>query len=83
MNGKRTRIGCAWKERIERENAIENDTETRAILLAVTETATWVDESLLKACASWQEKPTHCYGNSAARDAHIGDPRSVEARAQK
>jgi len=44
-----------------------------------TQTATCLDEFLLKDCASWLEKLSFCYKNSAARHAHIGHLRRIRS----
>ena len=45
--------------------------------LHITDIATYLDEFLLKACASRQEKLSFCHKNSAASDADIGNVRRI------
>jgi hypothetical protein len=83
MESKTTAYGVAWLEGRGGEDGAENSTETRANPLALTQSDICHDESLLKACVSGQEKPAFCYRNSAAADANIGDPRTIEPRREK
>jgi hypothetical protein len=42
-----------------------------------------LDEFLLKACASRQEKLPFCHENGAASNADVADPRRISRRGQK
>ena len=64
------------------ENLRENSHETSGNPVELTQGVTCNDESLLKACALRQEKLSLCNKNGAARNPHIGYPRSNLSFAQ-
>ena len=51
--------------------------------LDITDISTYLDEFLLKACASRKEKLPFCHENSAAPNTHIRNPRRISRRGQK
>src|SRR5580698_5755101 len=82
MLAKSTSSGITCEERKTGESSSENSLETSGKLAGATHHATCLDESLLKACVSRQEKTSCCNRNSAARNAHSSDLRSFTPRTQ-
>src|ERR1035437_430693 len=78
MKGKSTGLPDSWEEGKTGETRSENPRETSEKWLDLRHTVTCNDESLLKACALRQEKPSFCHKNGAARAAHIGAPRKFK-----
>jgi len=71
MKAKSTRVRVWWKERTGGEIQPENDPVTNGNLLELIIAVIWLEECLLKECASWQEKPPLCYKNGAAANLHF------------
>ena len=82
-NRNSTSAGERKKERIRREDDLENPIETSGKPVAATHIVTCKDEYLLKACASGQEKLSFCNKNCAAGNAHIAHPRGISSRGEK
>ena len=73
---------CEKRER-EAKRGVEIWGKSLGKWLRITEIASYLDEFLLKPCASRQEKLSFCHKNSAAPDADIGDLRRIAPRGQK